>query len=294
MGSSPIEVDAARCLCRIEGTDYPAVGFGTYPLTGEVCSEAVKNAVDAGYRMIDTATSYGNFPSIAKGLKGKDRSRLYLNSKVWHDKLRPEDLHQDLEETLQLLETNYIDAYFMHWPNRKIPIKDTLRAMEEEKKKKRIRHIGLSNVTVNHLRKALEVGVPITWVQVEMHPYYYDPQFLDFCRKNSIVVQAWRPLNLGRIGQDELLHEIGKKHGKTACQVALRWLVQHGCIPIPGSKSKNHMQENIDIANFLLSDEEMKKLNERAAAGTRFRLKLEYGLGFTDEFDLSYEECWPK
>ncbi|MBS0650653.1 MAG: aldo/keto reductase [Verrucomicrobia bacterium] len=294
MGLAIVEVDVIRCLCRIEGKEYPAVGFGTYPFKGEVCAEAVKNAAEAGYRIIDTATSYGNFSSIAKGLEGKDRSQFYLNSKVWHDKLCPKDLHRDLEETLHQLKTSYLDAYFIHWPNRKIPIKDTLQAMEEERKKKRIRHIGLSNVTVNHLRKALEVGVSVAWVQVEMHPYYYDPHFLDFCRKHSIVVQTWRPLNLGRIGQDVLLHEIGKKHGKTACQVALKWIVQHGCIPIPGSKSKLHMQENIDIANFMLTEEEIKKLNERAAAGSRFRLNLEYGLGFADEFDLTYEECWPK
>ena len=103
--------------------------------------------------------------------------------------------------------------------------------MDALRREKKIRHIGLSNVSVNHLKKALEVGVPITWVQVEMHPYFYDGALLEFCRENGIGVQAWRPLNLGKFGEDELLIEIGKKHGKTVSQVALRWIVQHGCVP---------------------------------------------------------------
>ncbi|MBP7075141.1 MAG: aldo/keto reductase [Rhabdochlamydiaceae bacterium] len=292
--SNPIEVDSKSGICKIEGIDYPIVGFGTYPLTGDVCTEALRQAAKIGYRIIDTATYYENFDSIAKALKGQDRSHFYIISKVGHDDQSPEDLCRDLDLTLKQLQTDYLDAYLLHWPNSKMSIKKTLAAMEELRQQKKIRHIGLSNVSVNHLKKALEIGIPITWVQVEMHPYFYDSGLLDFCREHSMTVQAWRPLDLGRISEDEMLGEIGKKYGKTACQIALRWIIQHGCIPLPGSKNANHIRENLDVTNFVLSKEDMVKIDQRALSGTRFRLKEEHGLGFTDEFDFSYEECWPR
>jgi diketogulonate reductase-like aldo/keto reductase len=90
-----------------------------------------------------------------------------------------------------------------------------------------------------------------------------------------------------------MLTEIGRKYGKTACQVSLRWIVQHGCVPLPGSKNDGHIQENFDALNFVLSQEDMHTIDQRALAGTRFRLKEEHGLGFIDEFDFTYEECWP-
>ncbi len=291
--SNSVEVDILSSFCKIDGVNYPVVGFGTYPLTGKVCTEAVEQAAKAGYRIIDTATYYENFEGIAEALKGQDRCSFYIISKVWHDRQSPEDLREDLDLTLKQLQTNYLDAYLLHWPNSKTSIKKTLATMEELRKQKKIRHIGLSNVSVNHLRKALKVGVPITWVQVEMHPYFFDSDLLNFCREHSITVQAWRPLDLGRMSEDKMLIDMGIKHGKTACQIALKWIVQHGCIPLPGSKSQTHIRENLDIRDFSLSKEEMQQIDQRAIRGTRFRLGEEQGLGFTDEFDFSYENCWP-
>lgn len=289
-----VEMDIEGGECRIDGIGYPMVGFGTYPLTSKICVEAVEQAAKSGYRIIDTATYYENFDSIAKALKGQDRRHFYIISKVEHDKQSPEDLRRDLDATLQQLETDYLDAYLLHWPNSKISIEKTLVAMDRLRRAKKIRHIGLSNISVNHLKKALKFGVPITWVQVEMHPYFYDKDLLDFCQKHAITVQAWRPLDLGRIREDDFLIGIGKKYGKTACQIALRWIVQHGCLPLPGSKNANHIEENLRITDFSLSQEEMGMIDQRALMGQRFRLKEEHGLGFTDEFDFSYEECWPQ
>lgn len=212
---------------------------------------------------------------------------------MWHDSLSPEKLYNDLHQTLEELQTDYLDAYLIHWPNSAIPIDQTLKAMDKLRREKKIRHIGLSNVTVNHLRKVLAVGVPITWVQVEMHPHFYDKELLDFCSEHSIVVQAWRPLNLGDMREEEILAKIGKKYEKTACQVALQWIMQHGCLPLPGSQNKEHILENLDVMDFSLSNEEMEKINDRASKGKRFRLTLDHGLDFADEFDFSYNECWP-
>lgn len=288
-----IQLDLKTAQCKIDGIVYPMVGFGTWPSTGDTCKKAVIEAIQAGYRMIDTATLYKNFGPIAKALAGQDRSEFYLISKVWHDQHLPDDLTRDLETTLAELKIDYLDAYLLHWPNSAIPIEKTFGAMEALKRKGKIRHVGLSNVTVNHLKKALKVGVPITWVQVEMHPDFCDFNLLVFCKRHSIHLQAWHPLSKGALKDDGMLAEIGKKYKKSACQVALRWILQHGCFPLPGSKSREHIQENFDVADFSLSHEEMDEIDKRASKGTRFRASKEIGMGFDDEFDFTYEECWP-
>ncbi len=291
--SNAVEVDPKKGTCKIDGLDFPVVAFGTYPLTGKVCLEAVEQAAKSGYRIIDTATYYRNFDGIAKALKDKDRRHFYIISKVWHDSQSPEDLRNDLDKTLKQLQTNYLDAYLLHWPNSQIPIEKTLRALEELRQAKKIRHIGLSNVSVNHLKRALEVGVPITWVQIEMHPYFFDFELVKFCQEHLIIVQAWAPLGRGRICQDPLLARIGEKYGKTASQVAIRWIIQHGCMPLPGSKNETHIRENIDVNDFMLSQAEMDEIDQRAKVGERERYSKEV-LGVGDEFDFSYEDCWPK
>ncbi len=222
--------------CQIEGKEYPVIGFGTYPLQNETCFKAVSHAAEFGYRIIDTATFYDNFEPIGKALKVFGRENFYVISKVWPDSQTPKKVINDIETTLTRLQTTYLDAYFLHWPNSAISIEDTLFAMEELRTSGKIRHIGLSNVNVNHVKRALEVGIPISWVQVEMHPFFYDADLIEFCRAHSIGVQAWAPLGRGRLSNDPLLKEIGARYSKTASQVALKWIVQHGCLPLPGAK----------------------------------------------------------
>lgn len=289
-----IEMNIKKGVCRIDGVEYPMIGYGTYhPLTGGMLAEDVERAIQTGYRIIDTATFYKNFDGIAGALKNKDRSHLYLISKVWHDKQSPEDLRKDLNATLAKLQIDYLDAYLLHWPNSKIPIEKTLETMNELRRAKKIRHIGLSNVSVNHLKRALEVGVPITWVQIEMHPYFCDFELLKFCNEHSIGVLAWAPLGRGRISKDALLARIGKKYKKTSSQVAMKWIVQHGCIPLPSSKNTDHLFENLNINDFMLTSDEMSEIDKRAKVGERERLTKKM-IGFDDEFDFSYGECWPK
>lgn len=156
-----------------------------------------------------------------------------------------------------------------------------------------LHHIGMSNVTINHLVRALEVKVPISWVQVEMHPQYYDPELLAFCKKHSIVLQAWAPLGRGRLKDDHLLSRIADKYAKTAPQIALKWYVQHEALPLPSSKNPEHISQNLEISGFSLTHEEMEEIDQQAKNGERERVTEETGVGFTDEFDFSYEECWP-
>lgn len=282
-------------ICQIEGIHYPAVGFGTYPLKEGICLQAVTLACNLGYRILDTATFYENFRPIGNALiaSGVERKNLYIISKVWPDSQSPTKLKEDLRKTLEELQIAYLDAYLLHWPNSKISIQDTIEAMNELKEEGLIHHIGLSNVNVNHLRRVLELDATIAWVQVEMNPLFYDSELTQFCKENSIGIQAWAPLGRGRLSEDPLLKKLGKKYNKTASQIALRWILQHQCIPLPGSKSAEHMKQNRDIGDFVLSNEDMEEINFRAAKGRRERVTEEAGVGFTDEFDFSYEECWP-
>ena len=290
--SSHPQMDVKKALITIDGISYSMLGFGSYPIPDTLCTESIKKAAALGCRIIDTATFYKNFPSIARALEGEERSSFYIISKVWHSMHAPEDVRKDLAETLKQLNTDYLDGYLLHWPNSSIPIEGTLWAMEELRQAHKIHHIGLSKVTVNHLKRALEVGVPITWVQIEMNPHFYDPDLLDFCNEHSIAIQAWGPLQNGRICKDPLLETIGKKYGKTPSQVAIRWILQHGCVPLSNSKNATHIQEGRDVLDFELSVEEMNTIDNQAKQGKRQRYPKEV-LGFTDEFEFSYEECWP-
>ena len=266
--SMPIEV-TSEGICWIESIKYAAVGFGTFPLKDETCFTAVEIASECGYRIIDTATYYGNFDPISDVVTKYGRNNLYLISKVWPNSHTRQLLQDDLKLTLEKLQTNYLDAYFLHWPNSSVPIEETLSTLEEFRANQLIRHIGMSNVNINHLKRALELKIPITWVQVEMNPFYYDPELLLFCKNNKITVQAWGPLGRGRINDDVILANLGKKYGKTSSQIAIKWIIQNGCIPLPGSKNPKHIKENIDVMDFVLSEEEMKTINERARNGQR-------------------------
>ena len=183
--STPIEV-TSEGLCWIEGIKYAAVGFGTFPLKDETCFTAVEIASECGYRIIDTATYYGNFVPISDVVKKHGRNNFYLISKVWPNSHTRQLLQDHLKLTLEKLQTNYLDAYFLHWPNSSVPIEETLSTLEEFRINQLIRHIGMSNVNINHLKRALELKIPITWVQVEMNPFYYDPELLAFCKTTRL------------------------------------------------------------------------------------------------------------
>ncbi|MDR3647010.1 MAG: aldo/keto reductase [Candidatus Babeliales bacterium] len=269
------------------------VGYGTFPLKGNDCIQAIEHAIKLGYRIIDSATRYGNLDAIGTAIAKFNRNDLFIISKVWPDSYAPEALRKDLFATLEKLKTGYLDNYLLHWPYSKVAIEPTLHEMQELKTQGLIRTIGLSNPTVNHMKRALQCGVKIDYVQIEMHPEFCDFQLLKFCNKNSIRVQAWAPLGVGRLSRDPFLLNIGKKYNKTAAQVALRWIVQHNCIPLPASKNVAHMQENIDIENFALSKQEMNLINRKARSGKRQRFTFKDPVEFADEFDFSFEECWP-
>lgn len=279
--------------CLIEGKAYPALGFGTYKLQDATCTEALIKAISIGYRIIDTATYYHNFEAIGKALKTVNREEIYLISKVWHDQQRAQNLESDFHRALEKMDTTYLDAYFIHWPNSQIPIEETLGAMDALKKQKKVRHLGLSNVTVHHVQRALDVGIPIDWVQIEMNPYFFDEKLYAFCTEHQIAFQAWAPLGQGRAADNSLLIEIGKCYGMTPSQVALSYLLGKKVVPLVKSSNKERMQENWDARRFSLPLSEIQKIDSQAKLGKRYIINPEK-CGFSDEFSFTYDECWPK
>ncbi|MCH9611800.1 MAG: 2,5-diketo-D-gluconic acid reductase A [Chlamydiia bacterium] len=271
----------------------PPIGYGTYRQKGVLCADNVKRAIDCGYRVIDTATLYENMDAVGKGIQGYERGALYIISKVWPNLHTREGIQRDLEQTLDQLQSDYLDAYLLHWPDSKARITPIIETMKEAIKAGRLRHFGVSNVNVNHLKRLLEFDIPITWVQNEIHPNYINKELVAFCKAHEIGLQAWRPLAHGEIIEDKELLQIGKRYGKTPAQVALRWAVQLGVIPLPGSKTAERIKENFTIFDFALSAEEMALITNRAEQGIPYRLSDPDRYGFTDEFDFSYEECWP-
>ncbi len=280
-------------MTTLNTSTLPPIGYGTWPYKGEECTKAVEEALDMGYTILDTATFYNNFEAIEKAIRSKNREELTIISKVWPTNQSPADLKKDLKDSLQRLNTPYIDIYLLHWPNSSIPIRETLQAMEEARKAGMIREIGVSNFTVNHLKKILELEIPISWNQIEISPQFYDPELLAFCHEHKIGVQAYSPIGRGNLINDPVLTRLASKYGKVPAQIALRWVLQHHALPIPGTRNPQHMAENLAVYDFELTQDEMEEINAQAKNGKRNRVTIEKKLDYLDEFDFTYEECWP-
>lgn len=278
---------------KINEHSFPMIGFGTYPLQGEICERAVLQAFHEGYRMFDTATMYHNFEAIAKALTSINRSEILITSKVWHDSQHEKKLLSDINRTLETLKIDYLDFYLLHWPNSEVPLEEIISTLKVIMAKGWVRHVGLSNVNIHHVRKALEKGMPVSAVQNEMNPHFFDETLVNFCHQNNILMQAWGPLARGRINQCSYILDLAKKYNKTPAQIALRWIIQLGCVAFPGSKNPTHIQENFAIHDFELTQADRDLITTQARAGERERVALSRGLGFSDEFDFSYDQCWP-
>jgi len=243
------------------GYRMPVIGFGTWRLKGEECFKAVSTALSIGYTHIDTAAVYGNEKEVGKAIKDLNRSKLFITSKVFYFNLKHDDVVKSCEQTLNDLETDYVDLYLMHWPNKNIPLKETMAAMQELAEQGKIRSFGVSNFTVAHLKEAISIGnIPVCVNQIEYHPYLGQEDVLEFCRQNSIVVEAFCPNAQGKVIDDPVLQRIGRTYKRTAAQVSQKWLLQKGMVVLPKSRSEKHMKENLDMFGWELSEEDMKRI----------------------------------
>lgn len=251
------------------GVEIPAVGYGTY-LTSEKDDGTVAAALAAGYRHFDTASFYGTEQALGDALKaaGVPREELFLTSKLWKDEMGYENALAAFERSLQKLGTDYLDLYLIHWPRtddltaewRQLD-HDTWRALEELYRAGRVRAIGVSNFLPHHLRNLMETAEIAPMVnQIEFHPGYPQTWNVEFCKAHGILPEAWSPLGRTRVLQDERLAGIAAKYGKTVAQLCVRFALQCGVVPLPKSSSPARMQANLDVFDFVISDEDMDRI----------------------------------
>lgn len=246
-----------------DGRQMPLLGLGVYKAVGEnEVEQAIADAADAGYRLIDTASVYKNEDGVGRGIKALTipREELFVTTKIWNTAQRIGDVEDTFNRSLERLGLDYVDLYLIHWP---VPgcYTDTWKALEKLQAQGRVKSIGVSNFHVHDLEMLKKVSDVIPAVnQVEFHPLFNQPELLSYCRDNKIAVQAYAPLARGAYLYSQLLLEIGRKYQKTTAQIGLRWAIQQGISVIPKSVHKERILENAAIFDFSLTQEEMEAI----------------------------------
>ncbi len=246
------------------GAEIPAIGFGTSQLGN--CGDIVATALKLGYRHIDTAWKYGSEKGVGEGIRasGVPRDEIFLCTKVSHEYLRAADFARSVDESLRNLQVDYVDLLHVHWPTiDNIPLAETMGALAKAKRDGLTRHIGIANFNIALTEEAIRLcPEPLVTLQAEYYPYLDQSKVLAACRRLGLVFTAYCPLARGRLFNDPVLAGIARGRRRTIAQVALRWLMQQGNIAaIPRSANPRHMAESLDVFNFELTDDEMKKIS---------------------------------
>jgi 2,5-diketo-D-gluconate reductase B len=255
-------IDASMRALEIQGTTVPKLGFGTWQIEGPECQEAVEDALAIGYRHIDTARAYGNEREVGRGLTaaGVPRQEFFLTTKIQREEYAPDDLRRAAEDSLRNLQVDCLDLLLLHWPNPDFPLEETLGALVALRDDGLILHLGVSNFPVGMLQQALEVA-PVFADQVEFHPFLGQDALVDLASEKDFMVTAYSPLARGRVPRDPTLREIGQAHGKTAGQIALRWLLDKPQVcAIPKASSHERRLENFEVFDFDLNDDEQAEI----------------------------------
>lgn len=246
------------------GLEIPRFGLGTWQAaSGTEASSAVRWALEAGYRHIDTAAAYGNEQDVAEGIRasGVPRSAIFVVTKLWNENHGYDSALRAYDESMRKLGGEPIDLYLIHWPVKGLR-KESWKALTHLYEQKKVRSIGVSNYTVNHLTELLnETPIVPAANQIELSPFLQRAKLVQFCRDKGITIEAYSPLARGRKLQDHRLVEIAQKYGKTAAQVAIRWSLQQGFVVIPKSVHQSRIVENAQVFDFELADEDMRILN---------------------------------
>ncbi|MFL6822248.1 MAG: aldo/keto reductase [Xanthobacteraceae bacterium] len=263
-------------VVEANGAKIPAIGLGTMTLMDAVCVEAVETAIRLGYRHIDTAERYRNETKVGEGLRrglraaGLAREEVFVTTKVFRDRLAAADFERSLEQSLRDLELSLADLLLIHWPNPKVPLKETLDVLCKAKRDGRAKHVGVANFTTSLLQDAVKLASePLVTNQIEVHPFIDQDKVLGACRAHGLAVTAYCPLARGQVPGNDVLARIGKEHGKTSAQIALRYLVQHGIVPIPRTSNPDHVAANLAIFDFTLSDVAMTEIAGLKQTGLR-------------------------
>lgn len=255
------------------GVKMPQLGYGVYQVTKDECERCVLDALEVGYRSIDTAQSYFNEEEVGAAIEksGIDRKEIFLTSKVWIEHFGYEECKKSVLESMEKLRTDYLDLMLLHQP-----FGDTYgawRALEELYDAGKLRAIGISNHYVDRMVEfANFVRIRPMVNQMEVHPLNQQQELKKWADKYDIRLEAWAPFGEGRNGlfENEVLKQIGDKYGKTTAQVMLRWHIQRGVIIIPKSVHKERMIENFNVFDFALSEEDMQKIAQLDTATSAF------------------------
>ena len=246
----------------IHGVRVPALGFGTWPLKGDECREAVRDALSAGYRHVDTARMYGNEEEVGRGIQegGVPRENIFLTTKLWYTELTRTKVVDSLHSSLRRLKTEYVDLLLVHWPSSTVPLRETIEAMASLQQEGKVRQVGVSNFPPSLLQEALGYA-SIFCNQVEYHPFLSQSDLLEVCRSNDVLLTAYSPIAHGAVVEEPVLQDIGRKYGKSSVQVTLRWLVQQPHVAaIPKAASPERRRQNLDIFDFELTPVEMEQI----------------------------------
>lgn len=246
----------------------PCIGFGTWQTPdGETAINSVKAALKAGYRHIDTAACYGNEASVGQAIKesGVPREEIFVTSKVWNTERGYEKTLAAFETTMAKLDLDYVDLYLIHWPaaanqfeNWKEINAQTWRALEELYIKGKVKAIGVSNFLPHHLEALLKGAKVVPMVnQIEYHPGFMQAESVAFCKAHNILVEAWSPLGTGNVLNNETLIMMAQKYSKTVAQICIRWVLQHGLLPLPKSITESRIIENTEVFDFEIKEEDM-------------------------------------
>jgi 2,5-diketo-D-gluconate reductase B len=261
---------ASAPLVMANGARIPSLGLGTWNLRGEQCVEAVASALRLGYRHIDTAAMYGNEREVGEGLRaaGVPRDEAFITTKVWSSDIGEGDLQRSAEASLGRLQMSVIDLLLIHWPNPSIPLKESIVALCDAKNRGLVRHIGVSNFSIELMRQAIALSSePIVVNQCECHPKRAQTALIDECARRGVAFVSYRPLGKGALTNDPRLTRIAAAHEKSAAQVCLRWHVQRGLVAIPKAARPEHLKENMAIFDFELSAGELREVSAMDQGG---------------------------
>jgi diketogulonate reductase-like aldo/keto reductase len=254
---------AQKRIIEAHGAAIPLVGLGTWDLRGRTCARMVEQALRLGYRHIDTAEMYDNEREVGEGLRGSgvERDQVFITTKVWPSHFAARDLERAAKDSLSQLQLSHVDLLLLHWPNPQIPLSETVPALCKMKRMGLARHVGVSNFTVALVEEAARLAdTPLVCNQIEVHPLLDQSTVIAACRRLGMAIVAYSPIARGRVRDSKVLSRVGKRHGKTAAQVSLRFLVQQAIAVIPRTGRIERLSENFAIFDFELSKAEMAEI----------------------------------
>ena len=256
-----------------DGQSIPQLGFGVFRVDPAATERIVTDALEVGYRHLDTARIYGNEEGVGRAIaaSGIPREQLYVTTKLWNDDQGTQSALDAFDASLDRLGLEYVDLYLIHWP---VPSKDryveSWRALEQIRQSGRARSIGVSNFLAPHLQRLIdETGVVPAIDQIELHPAHQQPETAAFAAEHGIAIESWGPLGQGKYPLLERpeVTDAAAAHGKTPAQVVIRWHLQRGTVVFPKSSRRERMAENFDVFDFELSDGEMQRITGLERAG---------------------------